>query len=1320
MPEHLDQQLHSNNLSMSFVPSLIREGIFTGSDHLLNSEITFRSASLLWIDVVHFSTMCNRLMKDTVGGVEKLTGILQAHYDYILDVIVRHGGSPLFFAGDGLMSVWTSEEEPVKALELAVACGHELLARRSAKDDQGELISLHAIIANGSLVVTELEGLKGKKLSSFSGESFQRLTRTSRNRSVNHLLISDRALSMLRPGLRSTPVEYESSILLDAPQGIVLPEVVAIVATPESMKRVQAYVPTTLGLSLDRDRLKWIAEIRPVTIVFVRVFNSGASSSQHMMNFREAVSIAVSMVEKYEGLINQVWLDEKDSNMLICFGPSPSSHVDNPERGVKLAFELSQLLKKHDLNNSIGVCTGMAHCGILGNDHLRQYTVLGDVVNLSSRLTGIRPGTVFCDKTTHSSTYRSVGYEGHELVVVKGLPDPIPVYIPRCIIDEKFRKSATLVSIGREKEISALQQALRKSTEGKPQVVLVEGENGMGKTMLLTDFMQQTPEGLYTMLRGTAEFSARKTPYQAIQQIMEMLLGITSNASETDSGETERVLQEKFGTQASLFNIIFKTSIPDSEQVRNLTGSQRVQATQDFLISLLYNESRKLPLVIIVDDAQWIDEPTWKLLESLRQKDMNLTVILSATKLEGIPQLQQLADNGAVRLVLGELTEQDIERLISAKLGGVKVEEDVLELIRRVSKGNPHFCIEFTGSLIDQELLSIEQDICKFKSNVSVNKLSLPESVRGAIRSRIDRLGQGSQLSLKVGSVIGNRFAETILTSIYPIASERGSVSGYLEEVEQYGFLNETMVDNMNGYLFNNATIVEVAYEMTLSEQRRQLHRESAEWYEKNFADNLKPFYLRLAQHWNNANEKEKAAYYYEMESMRIFQLGFATEALDVGLKGVEMLGFSLPREIPNIGQQIAENFGVINELMQGRTIAELAGQKKLQDPNLGRVIKLLLTLVPVAHQCQQGELFALMAIICQRLTLENGNGESAAEVYSMFSIIYKALTGDSQTAFAWSELALEVDRLNGHTLQARVTFVHCWFIALWILPLKDLIAQAEEGAKAGFSKDDVIWACFNLSLDVVLKSVSGKPLTEVVQTAEENFVKNNRAVMNAGFHLIHEEQVAKAFMGKTDSYTSLTDVKYDEQRDIASICNTDLYNQIAYYLISKMKLNAHFGNWAEAVAWGEKAFPLLPAFQSQPGQIELEQFYCISSLYGSKELKGEAADNLYHAASASIEKLRSWADLCPENFLHKLLMLEAIRDGMNGDVTGAEHKFLEAANRAEQAGYIQDQALAFEHMARLEKSLGKDFTQALNQAKGAYRKWNAEAKIEYLDRVFA
>ena len=79
----------------------------------------------------------------------------------------------------------------------------------------------------------------------------------------------------------------------------------------------------------------------------------------------------------------------------------------------------------------------------------------------------------------------------------------------------------------------------------------------------------------------------------------------------------------------------------------------------------------------------------------------------------------------------------------------------------------------------------------------------------------------------------------------------------------------------------------------------------------------------------------------------------------------------------------------------------------------------------------------------------------------------------------------------------------------------------------------------------------------------------------------MHEEQVAKALQGRTSDYTSLTDEKYDEQKDIASICKTDLYNQIAYYLVSKLKLHSHFGNWDEAISWGEKSIPLLPAFDA-------------------------------------------------------------------------------------------------------------------------------------------
>jgi predicted ATPase len=681
--------------------------------------------------------------------------------------------------------------------------------------------------------------------------------------------------------------------------------------------------------------------------------------------------------------------------------------------------------------------------------------------------------------------------------------------------------------------------------------------------------------------------------------------------------------------------------------------------------------------------------------------------------------VQQLKDQGAETIVLEELTDSELEALICAKLGVRSISRDLAEVILRISKGNPFFCIELTGSLMDNELLLFENNSCSLVKDTAMKDFTLPETVRGAIRRRIDRLGQGSQLSLKVGSVIGNRFAEKIICSIYPIANERNSVPTYLHEGEQFGFLNETVVDNLNGYLFNNATTVEVAYEMTLAEQRRQLHRECAEWYEKNFSENLQPFFVRLANHWNQANEKDKAVVYYEKEAIRLFQLGFVKEALNVGLEGVKLLDQEIPRDLPSIGQKIGENMGAIGALMQDKTIESLIHHKKLEDPKTEKVIKLLLSLGPFAYQSQQGELFALMTVLSQRLTLEHGNGGSAAEVYAMYAIIYKALTGDVETTYKWSNLSLEVDRKNEHTLQSRVLFIHGWFIGHWKLPISQLIPLSYTGADAGFRTGDIIFACFNLSLAVVQKSTCGKHLNEVIQTATDHFIRNNNAVVNAAFHLIHEEQVAKAFQGRTEGYTSLTDEKYDEMKDVASICETDLFNQIAYYLVSKLKLNAHFGNWDEAIGWGEKSIPLLPAFASQPGQIELEQFYTMASLYKAAETDGETSSNFLTIANAGIEKINSWAQLCPGNFLHKALLLEAIRDGFAGQTKEAERKFVQAAYYAFTAGYIQDQGLAFEHLVRMKKRTGADYSNDLQSAMNAYQQWGADGKIRYLREQF-
>lgn len=1304
----------SDLLSVSFVPYILRKQFAENPLRDFGMPATENYATLLWIDICDFSSLCNKLMKDQLHGVEIITDILQNHYSSLLKIITEFGGQPLFFAGDGLMSAWLGDKATTeKFVAVAAACAQEILNKKSTRNDRNELLSLHAIISAGYWQMTELEGVDGNWLFNFSGQVFDDLTLSSHNKAPDEILISEKALACLDNDLRTVPLEHNTYILKEIPRHFSIPQVKELQLTTDAVNKLKAFVPKTLTFPITRDRLKWIAEIRPVTIVFVKLPNKSMHSSENRSKLLTTVGMVTNLVREYDALLNQVWMDEKESNMLICFGPPPSAHNDNPERGINLSLQISQLFLREGIENNIGVSTGMAYCGIIGNDLLRQYTVIGDVVNLSERIAEKAKNKILCDKLTYSSTNKSINFKSPVLFSLKGHREEIALYEP----DSNVKGSSNnnnYISVGRSKELEELSDAFKNALNGSScNTLIVEGDSGMGKSKLLEDFKTKMQSPDINIFSGAANFLSRNTPYGAFGEIFFKILALHSR----ENAATDLI--KKYGYRACLLNAILPLNIPDSVEVQVMTGGQRVLATHNFLLELLNERSKEHPLIIIIDDAQWLEENSWQLIESIHNYLSRCFVILAFQKTAGIIQTQLLKSKGCKTIVLKALSEEEEKKLICERLGVATISEEVFNSVHAIAKGNPFFCIELADSLRAQELVTIENNNCSINKNVTAQKISLPETVRGALRRKIDRLNLGSQLAMKAGSVAGFRFSEKIINNIYPIASEKKFVPSFLNEVMESGFTHKEVVDNLDGYSFNSAVTAEVAYEMTLSEQRRHLHRKCAEWYEKNFSTNLNLFYVQVAHHWMNADENEKAAIYLEKEAIRLFRLGFVKQALDIGLEGVSLLGQEIERDKDAIVQKTGRQLNVISALMTNRKIEDLTNLRKLRNTRIETIIRMLLELAPFAHQCQQPELFALISVTCLLLTLENGNGDAAAEVYSMYAIIHKVITGDTQTAFAWSNLAIAVDKKSGFALQARVIFIHCWFIALWMQPLKELIPQSQQGSEAGFASGDITYACFNLSLTVVLKSTAGVALDEVIKTAVDNAGKNNQMVVNAAFHLKHEEQVAKAFKGLTGSLTSLTDEKHHEEKDIASICETDLFNQVAYYYISKLKLNVHAGNWEEAMEWGNKALPLLPAFFSQPGYMELEQYYAIAALYLAIDNKGDAA-TMIDIADKSIEKFNAWAQHCPGNFLHKSLLLQAIKAAADSKFNVAEKLFTEAAANAEKAGFIQDSALAWEHLMRMQQKHNLDYKKSLQRALKAYENWGADAKVKYLQQEFA
>lgn len=238
------------------------------------------------------------------------------------------------------------------------------------------------------------------------------------------------------------------------------------------------------------------------------------------------------------------------------------------------------------------------------------------------------------------------------------------------------------------------------------------------------------------------------------------------------------------------------------------------------------------------------------------------------------------------------------------------------------------------------------------------------------------------------------------------------------------------------------------------------------------------------------------------------------------------------------------------------------------------------------------------------------------------------------------------------------------------------------------------------------------------METAKNHLALNGKRVINAAFHLVHELQVAKALAGLTAAPLLLTDEEYAEERDIASICQTEFGNQIGYYLVSKVKLHTHFGDWQGALEWAERVKPLLPAIEGQVAEIELVQFQAMAALVGAAA-DADLSAALSANAQAGVDTMKKWADMCPANFAHKALLLEALQEGLSGDAGAAESLFGEAARKAEANGYLNDLALVKEYQVMVQHQHGQALT-ALQPALEAYTTWGADGKAAYLKRKYS
>lgn len=888
-------------------------------------------AAVLFADISGFTALSERLAQRGPAGAEELTEILNRYFGHLIELVSAHGGDLVKFAGDALLALWPAGDEPLeRQVQRSAQCA---IAMQEAPPivGGGATLSLRVGIGAGDMLLAQVGGVQGRWELLVTGLPLVEAAPVMQEVSPGEVgltaaaweLLQDRAIAVPLPTTGMRLKRLRESLPLGAPERPPL--------DPRHEEGLHGYLPGAILARLKARQLDWLAELRQVSVLFVNL--PDLNHRADLARAQGIVETLQTLLDRYEGSLNKLSVDEKGVTLVAAMGLPPYSHEDDALRAVQAALAIRRSFEAQGLRSAIGITTGRAFCGEVGNARRREYTLIGDVVNLAARLMQAAKDDVFADEATHQAVQDRIACEALAPVALKGKAEPVRPYRPR----HETRRAAVLAPmVGRAAERDRLAAHLRcLKEEARGGLVLIEAEAGLGKSRLVADFAERARALDVRLLLGSGDAIERSTPYHAWHGLFGQILGLSALE---DPAARRALVQQRLGSDPvvapylSLCNALCNVDLPEDELVSQMTGSARAATIRTLALHILKTQL-PLPVVLLVEDAHWLDSASWAMLYAVHRELPGWLVVLAMRPPSAPvpPEYGQLvADPGIDRLTLCAMSPVEIESLLCQRLGVVALPAAVAALIHERAEGHPYFSEELAYALRDSGYLVVEGGTCRVAPGAGdLASLDLPGNVQGVITSRVDRLEPSLQLTLKVASVIGRAFAYRVLMDVHPIESDRERVHGFLQSLAELDLTpNETPEPDLT-YLFKHAITHEVVYNLMLFAQRAQLHRAVAGWLERVHAHDLAMYYPLLAHHWSRAEDKPKAIEYLGKAGAQALlsgayqeAIGFLAEAVALNEQAPERMASTQEAEIR---RQLGEAYHGLGRLDEAAVQQEAA-----------------------------------------------------------------------------------------------------------------------------------------------------------------------------------------------------------------------------------------------------------------------------------------------------------------------------------------------------------------------------------------------------------
>lgn len=839
----------------------------------------------LFADISGFTPLTEMLAR-VLGpkrGAEELTLHLNRVYDALITELHRFGGSVISFSGDAITCWFDGQASEVLPTLRATASA---LAMQAAMAQFSEIqiagggqvsLGMKAAVATGSVRRFIVGDPQYTLMDVMAGKTLESLANCEHQANKGDIILDSVAVDLL--GERLNISEWRT----DEHSGDRFAVVTALNQDPRSLENPwRELAPETFTNEQARPWLipsvyrlliagqgDFLAELRPASALFLRFggidYDQDVDAPQKLDLFIRQVQ---RIMARFDGTLLQLTVGDKGSYFYAAFG-APISHEDDVDRAASAALDLQVLPAQLDFLEplQIGITYGRMRVGAYGSVSCRTYGVLGDSVNLSARLMqAAQPGQILANAEVQTRASAAFVWEELTPIKVKGKTEAVAIHRLERVRHRQagFSLEARFPQppLGRETVLAGLTSSLDKLSSGQGQVIRLVGEAGMGKSHLASHFIRQARQKNARVVAGVCQSVTRTSAYTPWRQIFYALLDLQDRSESETIDKLTSIIQAEhpgWALRLPLLGDLLGLPIPDNATTAALDSTLRQASLFSLLVEILQTWAQKQPLVMLVDNAHWMDEVSQALTQTLAQQVCEtapamIFLALRPSRLgeaQLFPELNSLAN--FTEFTLTEISATEVEAMAERTLDA-PLSRLLLEIIQHTARGNPFFVSELlsamrTGGQISKtdngdwhvsgELLDslrranfiVQVDgqwQLRADADLSTVKLGIPDSIHGLILSRLDRLPEAHKMTLKVSSVIGYTIELELLARSHPEKKAKPEIEAEAAFMETEEVMHsEQSVDKT--YAFLHHTTQEVAYDTLLFTQRQQLHRAVAE-----------------------------------------------------------------------------------------------------------------------------------------------------------------------------------------------------------------------------------------------------------------------------------------------------------------------------------------------------------------------------------------------------------------------------------------------------------------------------------------------------------